>query len=49
MVFTAGSPWVGWTLFLADAFLTRNGYLEIKPGISPPDSLEMVPAEVVGH
>ena len=36
------SPWLEWTLFLADNFLVRHGFLEGDPLITPPDSVEMI-------
>jgi hypothetical protein len=36
------SPWYEWTLFLAEDFLGRQGFLKGKPQITPPDSVEMI-------
>jgi acetyl esterase/lipase len=42
------SPWFEWTLFLADGFLVRHGFLEGKPSVIPPDSVEMTLFEAAG-
>jgi hypothetical protein len=35
------SPWMEWTLYLADQFLQKNGYLEGEAEIKPPGEVTM--------